>query len=87
MNQNERIQSTLLRSVFKEKSSCQGINGHVERFLDQFPRYLSWCVEKVSLALPVSDDVRKAMAERGWLVQADGATSASPGMPYRLIGI
>jgi hypothetical protein len=44
-------------------------DGHVERFLDQFPRYRDGRVEKVSLAPRVPEDVRRAMAERGRLVQ------------------
>jgi len=44
-------------------------DGHVGRFLDQFPRYKSWRVEQVSLALRVPDDVRRALVDRGRLVQ------------------
>jgi len=44
-------------------------DGHVERFLDQFPRYKRWKVEKVSLAPRVPDELRREMAERGRLVQ------------------
>jgi len=41
----------------------------VERFLDQFPRYRSWRVEKISLAPRIPENMRRAMAKRGWLVQ------------------
>ncbi len=44
-------------------------DGHVDRFLDQFPHYRSWRVEKVSLAPWVPEDMRRALAERGRLVQ------------------
>ena len=44
-------------------------SNHVERFLDQFPRYRVWRMEKVSLAPRVSKDMRGAMTDRGRLVQ------------------
>lgn len=44
-------------------------DGHVERFLDQFPRYRAWKVEKVSLAPVVPEELRRVLAERGRLVQ------------------
>jgi AAA+ ATPase superfamily predicted ATPase len=42
---------------------------HVERFLEQFPRYRGWRVEKASLAPRIPEDVRRALKERGRLVQ------------------
>jgi AAA+ ATPase superfamily predicted ATPase len=45
------------------------LDGHVERFLDQFPAYRRWSVEKVSLAPRIPPEVRRALVERGRLAQ------------------
>jgi AAA+ ATPase superfamily predicted ATPase len=57
------------RSAGELMADLPVFDGHVERFLDQFPHYRSWRIEKVSLAPQVPDDVRRAMTERGRLVQ------------------
>jgi hypothetical protein len=44
-------------------------DGHVERFLTQFPRYRTWRVEKVSLAPAIPQELRHVLAEHGRLVQ------------------
>jgi uncharacterized protein len=44
-------------------------NGHVQRFLDQFPAYARWQVERVCLAPRVPQEVRQALESQGYLVQ------------------
>jgi hypothetical protein len=39
--------------------------GHVERFLDQFPEYAGWRVERLSLAPHVPQDVRQEIERQG----------------------
>jgi uncharacterized protein len=57
------------RSAVELVADLPIFDGHVERFLNQFPRYRGWRVERVSLAPQVPADVRRALAERGRLVQ------------------
>ncbi len=57
------------RSGAELVADLPGFDGHVDRFLDQFPRYRDWNVEKVSMAPRVPEEVRRALAERGRHVQ------------------
>jgi uncharacterized protein len=57
------------RSAAELISDLPVFDGHVERFLDQFPRYRTWRLETVSLAPDISDDVRKSPTDRGRRVQ------------------
>jgi len=57
------------RSASELVADLPVFDDHVERFLDQFPHYRGWRVEKVSLAPRVPEGMRRAMAERGRLVQ------------------
>ena len=44
-------------------------DGHVRRFLEQFPPYARWRVERVSLAPRIPEAIRRALAGHGHLVQ------------------
>lgn len=44
-------------------------DGHVGRFLDQFPKYRGWAVQRVCLAPVVSNPIRAHLQSRGYLVQ------------------
>ena len=44
-------------------------SGHVQRFLDQFPAYAQWQVERVCLAPRVPEDIRRTIERQGYLVQ------------------
>jgi uncharacterized protein len=44
-------------------------DGHVRRFLEQFPRYARWRVERVCLAPRVPEAIRRTLAGQGYLVQ------------------
>jgi uncharacterized protein len=57
------------RSAGELISDLPIFDGHVGRFLDQFPRYKSWNIEKVSLAPAIPDDVRREITSRSRLVQ------------------
>ncbi|MGL4552634.1 MAG: ATP-binding protein [Gemmataceae bacterium] len=40
-------------------------DGHVSRFLEQFPKYEGWAVERVSFAPRITDATRQALTARG----------------------
>lgn len=44
-------------------------NGHVERFLDAFPKFSNWKIERVSLAPTIPAEVRSRLAAAGHLAQ------------------
>jgi AAA+ ATPase superfamily predicted ATPase len=44
-------------------------DGHVQRFLEQFPGYASWRVERVCLAPLVPQEIRQRIEGQGYLVQ------------------
>lgn len=46
------------------------LDGHVGRFLDAFPQYKEWKVDRVGIAPSVSVEIRRALAERGHLAQS-----------------
>jgi hypothetical protein len=71
------------RSATELVADLTVFDGHVERFLDQFPRCRSWRVEKVSLAPRIPEDVRREMTERGRQVQdvTDLIADLRPGWP------
>jgi AAA+ ATPase superfamily predicted ATPase len=71
INENDKVIrfGSCKRSADELIGDLTVFDGHVERFLDQFPRYRSWKVEKVSLAPRVPEDVRRAMTGRGRIVQ------------------
>ena len=45
------------------------LDGHVRRFLTQFPKYQSWKSERVCLAPVISAEARKSLLARGVIVQ------------------
>lgn len=44
-------------------------DGHVARFLEAFPKYANWNVEKVAIAPRHSDDTRRACERQGYISQ------------------
>jgi hypothetical protein len=44
-------------------------DGHVQRFLEQFPAYSSWRVERVCLAPRIPPDIRQSIDSRGYIAQ------------------
>src|SRR5262249_26088623 len=44
-------------------------DGHVQRFLAQFPTYSSWRVERVCLAPRIPPDIRQSIESRGYVAQ------------------
>ena len=57
------------RSAGELLGELPAFDGHEERFLNQFPRYRRWKVEKVSLEPRIPEEVRRAMTDKGRLVQ------------------
>ena len=57
------------RSAAELISDLPAFDGHVERFLDQFPRYRTWRLETVPFAPHIPDDVGKSLIDRGRCVQ------------------
>jgi hypothetical protein len=45
-------------------------DGHVARFLQAFPRFESWQVEKVAIAPSLTPEARKAIETAGYLPQS-----------------
>lgn len=57
------------RSADKLVADVPVFDGHVQRFLDQFPEYNAWRIERVSLAPHVPADVRGPLEAQGRLVE------------------
>jgi uncharacterized protein len=57
------------RSDTKLRAGIGNLNGHVDRFLDAFPAYRGWTIEKVGIAPELGDDSRRALAAAGFLGQ------------------
>jgi hypothetical protein len=57
------------RSDDKLAADISTFDGHVERFLDQFPDFRSWRIERVSMAPSVPVEVRKHLEGQGRTVQ------------------
>lgn len=45
------------------------LDGHIERFLTEYPRFRSWTIERVSIAPLVSIESRRQLMKRGHIVQ------------------
>jgi uncharacterized protein len=60
---------TCKRSPEKILSSLSSTDGHIGRFLDAFPRFHSWSIERVAFAPTLTDEHRRAISERGYLSQ------------------
>ena len=45
------------------------LDGHIERFLKQFPEYRDWCIERVSLAPTIPDSIREQLVAAGRIAQ------------------
>ena len=57
------------RSADKLVADLVVFDGHIQRFLDQFPAYKSWSIERVSMAPSVPSDVRAQLEGQGRMVQ------------------
>lgn len=57
------------RSADKLVADVPIFDGHIERFLDQFPEYKAWRIDRVSLAPQVPAAVRTQLVDRGRMVQ------------------
>ena len=57
------------RSPEKLISDMTVFDGHIERFLSQFPEYTTWRVERVSLAPDIPDNIREYITSQGRIVQ------------------
>ena len=57
------------RSAKKLASDMPVFDGHVERFLTQFPKYDTWTVQRVCLAPQIPDDLRKHFEAGGRIVE------------------
>lgn len=60
---------TCKRNAERLAADLPSFDGHVDRFLRQFPRLLGWKVEKVAIATRHSDDTRRAAQGRGYMAQ------------------
>ena len=57
------------RSADKLAADVATFDGHVQRFLDQFPAYQSWRIERVSMAPSVPAEIRTHLESQGRIVQ------------------
>jgi hypothetical protein len=57
------------RSAEKLLADIPIFDGHITRFLEAFPIYKDWKIERVSIAPSVSDNLRLALIEQGRLIQ------------------
>jgi uncharacterized protein len=64
------------RSADKLIADIPVFDGHIQRFLDAFPAYDSWTIERVSIAPVVQADLRSEMQGRGRIVQDLGELTA-----------
>ena len=57
------------RSADKLLADIAVFDGHIQRFLDAFPKYKSWTIERVSIAPVVPADLRADLQRRNRIVQ------------------
>ncbi len=57
------------RSAEKLVSDMAVFDGHVERFLTQFPKYAKWTIQRVCLAPQIPDDLRKRIEAGGRIAE------------------
>lgn len=71
LNETDKIMRVGLckRSAGELIADLLVFDGHVRRFLGQFPSYAEWRVERVCLAPRVPEDIRQTIERRGYLVQ------------------
>lgn len=50
-------------------SDLSVFDGHIERFLKQFPEYRSWQIERVSLAPVIPDNIREELSAQGRIAE------------------
>ena len=64
------------RSADKLVADIPVFDGHIQRFLDAFPVYNSWTIERVSIAPVVGPDLRTELQKRNRIVQDLGDLTA-----------
>ena len=57
------------RSADRLAADVFSFDGHIQRFLDQFSEYMSWHIERVSIAPNVPTEIRKHLENQGRIVQ------------------
>lgn len=57
------------RSADKLIADLSVFDGHIDRFLNEFPEYRNWQIERVSLAPVIPDNIRRQMFAQGRLAQ------------------
>ncbi len=57
------------RTAARLIDDASGFDGHVGRFLDQFPRYKTWTVQRACLAPVVPNEIRAYLQGRGYYVE------------------
>lgn len=60
---------TCKRAEDKLVGATGNLNGHIDRFLQVFPQYGSWTVERVGFAPTIGPDVRRLLRDAGFLAQ------------------
>lgn len=67
---DERIRfGTCKRSEDKLLQDVANFDGHIARFLDAFPKYKSWKVEKVGLSPQLGPEARKGLQGQGMIAE------------------
>jgi len=71
LNETDRVIrfGSCKRSADRLTADVVVFDGHVQRFLDEFPDYKSWRIERVSMAPSIPADVRTHLEEQGRMVQ------------------
>ena len=57
------------RSADKLIADLSVFDGHIDRFLNEFPEYRNWQIERVSLAPVMTDNIRRQIMAQGRLAQ------------------
>ena len=58
------------RSATELVAGATALDGHVERFLQAFPRYRDWTLEKAAIAPSISAELRRELQTRGHIPQS-----------------
>jgi uncharacterized protein len=71
LNEPERVLrlGTCKRSAERAVAELAKFDGHVRRFLDAFPRFASWRVEKIAIVTTHTAETRRTAERRGYLAE------------------
>ncbi len=61
--------ATCKRSLEKLLASLAVTDGHIGRFLEAFPRYAAWRIDRLAVAPTLNAEQRAALVSRGYLDQ------------------